>query len=109
LVSGIRRALNIKNKQYHEGAVWTTDAIYRETREEVAAHQQNGILAVEMEFSALVSVARFRGVDLAGLLVVSDELSSLSWHPGFKQQQFIRSRQSVCRVVKELISHGEHN
>jgi len=118
LVPKVRQALNIKKKKYHEGAVWTTDAIYRETRGEVAVHQQNGILAVEMEFSALASVARFRGVDLTGLLVVSDELSSLSWRPGFKQQEFIQSRQSVCRLVKdlvqyinpeEIISHGEHN
>ena len=105
LVPEIRQALNNKKEKYHEGAVWTTDAIYRETRGEVAVHQQNGILAVEMEFSALVSVARFRRVDLAGLLVVSDELSSLSWRPGFKQQQFIQSRQSVCRLVKELIHY----
>jgi uridine phosphorylase len=102
LAPEIRQALNNEKKKYHEGAVWTTDAIYRETRDEVALHQQNGILAVEMEFSALASAARFRGVDLAGLLVVSDELSSLSWRPGFKQQQFIESRQSVCRLVKEI-------
>ncbi|MCP4623085.1 MAG: nucleoside phosphorylase, partial [bacterium] len=82
-----------------------TDAIYRETQREVAVHQQNGILAVEMEFSALASAARFRGVDLTGLLVVSDELSSLSWRPGFKQQQFIQSRQSVCRLVKDLVQY----
>jgi purine-nucleoside phosphorylase len=104
LVPKIRQALNVKKKKYHEGAVWTTDAIYRETRGEVAVHQQNGVLAVEMEFSALASVARFRGVDLTGLLVVSDELSSLSWRPGFKQQEFIQCRQSVCRLVQEVIS-----
>ena len=103
LVPKVRQALNNQNQEFHEGAVWTTDAVYRETREAVAVHQRNGILAVEMEFSALASVARFREVDLAGLLVVSDELSSLSWRPGFKQQPFIQSRQSVCRLVKELI------
>ena len=117
LVPKVRQALNTKKEDYHEGPVWTTDAVYRETRGEVAVHQQNGILAVEMEFSALASVARFREVDLAGLLVVSDELSSMSWRPGFKQQQFIQSRQSVCRLVKEFIdnllsgkvSHGGHH
>jgi purine-nucleoside phosphorylase len=115
LVPKVRQALDSNKKAYHAGAVWTTDAVYRETRSDVAVHRKNGILAVEMEFSALASVARFRGVDLAGLLVVSDELSSLSWRPGFKQQHFIQSRQSVCSLIKEFIdnplsgifSHGE--
>ncbi len=105
LVSKLRQMLNKNGCEFHEGSVWTTDAIYRETQREGAVHQQNGTLAVEMEFSALASAARFRGVDLTGLLVVSDELSSLSWRPGFKQQQFIQSRQSVCRLVKDLVQY----
>jgi hypothetical protein len=44
-------------------------------------------------------------VDLAGLLVVSDELSTLSWLPGFKQQPFIQSRQALCRLVKEVVDY----
>jgi purine-nucleoside phosphorylase len=105
LVPKVRQTLDNNKKEYHAGAIWTTDAVYRETRGDVAVHQKNGVLAVEMEFSALASVARYRGVDLAGLLVVSDELSSLSWRPGFKQQQFIQSRQSVCMLIKDLVKY----
>ena len=105
MLSNLRQVLSKSGCDFHEGAVWTTDAVYRETRDAVVVHQQNGILAVEMEFSALVSVSRFRGVDLAGLLVVSDELSSLSWRPGFEHQQFIQSRQSVCRLVKDIVQY----
>ena len=101
--SKIRQTLKNNKTTFHEGAVWTTDAVYRETRHKVAAHQQNGILAVEMEMSALCSVAQFRGVDLGGVLVVSDELSSLTWHPGFKHEKFIQSRKTVCRLIKELL------
>jgi len=36
-----------------------------------------------MEISALLTVAAYRSVSLAGLLVVSDELSDLKWRPGF--------------------------
>jgi len=98
-----RRVLEKNNCDYHEGAVWTTDAIYRETRREVLTHQQNGILAVEMEISALYTVALFRKVDLAGILVVSDELSSSKWHPGFKHDRFVQSRKTACRLVTELL------
>jgi purine-nucleoside phosphorylase len=104
MVSKVRQMLDHNNCDFHEGAVWTTDAVYRETPRVVTTHQQNGILAVEMEISALYSVARFRGVDLAGILVVSDELSSLSWRPGFKHDRFKQSRKTACRLVQELLS-----
>ena len=76
----------------HWGPVWTTDAVFRETRTKIAALQGQGVLAVEMELSALISVARFRGAALAGLLVVSDELGSLTWRPGFKCDAFQQGR-----------------
>ena len=83
------------------GPIWTTDAIYRETRAKVASFQKEKVLAVEMELSALFTVARFRGVSLAGALVVSDDLSSLSWRPGFKDDRFIKS----CRKVAQAMAH----
>jgi uridine phosphorylase len=103
LVSGISRALQRNDIQFHPGAVWSTDAVFRETRRQVAAHQQKGVLAVDMETSALCAVAEFRGVDLGCILVVSDELSSLTWRPGFKHEQFLHGRQIACRVIRELI------
>ena len=86
------------------GTVWTTDAVFRETRDEVARHQRDGVLAVEMECSALFTVGGFRGVDVAALLVVSDDLSSLTWRPGFKDPRFIRGREVACNVIGRLCS-----
>ena len=86
------------------GTVWTTDAVFRETRDEVARHQQDGVLAVEMECSALFTVGGFRGVEVAALLVVSDDLSSLTWRPGFKDPHFIRGREVACNVIGRLCS-----
>jgi uridine phosphorylase len=39
------------------GTTWTTDAPFRETAETIAARQQDGILAVEMEAAALYAFA----------------------------------------------------
>ena len=102
MVSKIRKVLAEKQIDFHAGEIWTTDAVYRETRQQVETHQQNGILAVEMELSALFSAARFRRVALAGVLVVSDELSLLKWRPGFKDERFVQGRRTLCGVVKEL-------
>ena len=65
------------------GAVWSTDAPYRETPDKVRQYSEQGVLAVEMEMSALMQVALFRSVAVAGLLIVSDELFDLRWHTGF--------------------------
>jgi len=104
LLAKVRQLLAENDCDFHEGAVWTTDAIYRETRPKVSAYRQQGVLAVEMEMSALYAVARFRRVDLAGILVVSDELSSSNWRPGFKHPQFVQGRKTACRLVSELLS-----
>ena len=103
MLAKAREVLIKNNCDFHEGAVWTTDAIYRETRDEVSAYQQQGVLAVEMEISALYTVAQFRQVDLAGILVVSDELSSTNWRPGFKDDRFVKGRKTACRLVTELL------
>lgn len=42
------------------GATWTTDAPFRDTSETIAAKQEKGLLAVEMEAAALYAFARAR-------------------------------------------------
>jgi len=72
MVEKTKLALLEKDLSFHEGAVWSTDAIFRETRTKVADYQQKNILAVEMEVSALFSVGAFRNVDVCAVLAVSD-------------------------------------
>ena len=88
--------------KFHSGAIWTTDAIYRETRHKVETYQRLNALAVEMEISSLFTVARYRGVDLGALAVVSDELTSFKWRPGFKMKEFKRGRLAACEVIKNV-------
>lgn len=88
----------------HAGAVWTTDAPYRETPDQVLDYRRRGALAVEMEVSALYSVAAFRRAEAAALLVVSDDLSSLTWAPGFKDSRFSRGREAAAAIIDRLCS-----
>ena len=88
--------------KFHHGAIWTTDAIYRETRRKVETYQRRNALAVEMEISSLFTVACYRGVDLGALSVVSDELTSFKWRPGFKKEEFRRGRQVACEVIHNV-------
>jgi nucleoside phosphorylase len=102
LAAAIGRVLDNGRVSFHAGKVWSTDAIYRETREKVRHFQAQQVLAVDMETSALFSVGRFRKLEIAALLVVSDEVSALRWLPGFKHERFKLGRDAACKVVHDL-------
>lgn len=64
LLAAVAPALSTLPQPVHRGAVWTTDAPYRETAAAVAARKAEGLLAVEMEAAALYALARAKGVPL---------------------------------------------
>jgi uridine phosphorylase len=90
-----------------EGWIWTTDAVYRETREKVERYRAQGILAVDMEFTALRSVAAFRGVSLAAVMLVSDELFHEEWTPRFQHKKFRTDSRRVLAKLCAVIHAAE--
>ena len=81
--------------------IYDPSAIQPEAIEGQVAQAQ-GALAVEMEMSAVFTVAAFREMEAAGLLVVSDELSDYTWRPGFKTPGFNEAREKSCRAALTL-------
>ena len=61
------------------GKVWTTDAIYRETRKKVEAYKKENVLAVEMEFSALLAICKYYKVKFVQILSAGDSLAKEEW------------------------------
>jgi len=115
LLGPLKEALAEGAMNVHEGMVWSTDAPFRETVKKVMNYQRTGALAVDMETSALFTVAAFRNIHMAAALVVSDDLSALKWVHGFREPRFRQAREklveSVLRVVSsvmegELFSQG---
>ncbi len=88
--------------EYKTGKIWTTDAIYRETRRKVDYFKQTGAVAVEMECSALFAVARYRKIDVASVLIISDDVSKEEWEPGFKTKRFKYYRKKVLDAILEF-------
>jgi purine-nucleoside phosphorylase len=99
IVKAIEDSLEACSIPFHKGLVWSTDAPYRETRQKVLLLQQEEVLGVDMEISALFAAARFRSVEIGALLVVSDELGSLDWKPGFSSSKFKKSRKMAAEIV----------
>ena len=102
MLTRLQAEMNLNQIHFHSGKVWSTDAIFRETPEQVEYYQRQGAIAVDMEISALFTVAQFRQVELAAVAVVSDELDSFKWRPGFKMDEFKRGRTAVCKVIKDV-------
>ena len=87
LTDELRRALAAREIEFADGASWTIDAPYRETVAEARHYQDEDVLTVEMEASALFTVGACRGVDVASGFVISDSLAELVWEPQFHSDE----------------------
>lgn len=96
----IEKAFRDNNMMVHSGCVWSTDAVYREDRMMLQRlNNRDGIVAVDMEFSALCAVACFRNIEFAAVLIVSDELWGKTWRPGFTSDIFLETKTKALEVV----------
>jgi len=59
------------------GAAWTTDAPFRETAEAIAAAQEDGILAVEMEAAALYAFSAARNQPVLCFAHVTNQMGQI--------------------------------
>ena len=107
LTKRLEDTLQKADLSFHKGPVWTTDALYRETSEKVTEYGKRGYLAVEMEMSALITVAIYRSIKVAGLLIVSDELFSLKWHHGFGAGKLKKASREAGRLLVNLCMDGK--
>lgn len=72
-----------RNKQlpFVTGKVWTTDAIYMETRELVRRRKADGCIAVEMELAGVQAVCDYHGLELYDFLVTGDVVDQQVYSP----------------------------
>ena len=64
---------------YAVGPVWTTDAIYRETKNQIARFVKKGCLAADMECAALQAVCSWRGYEYYPFMYGADKLDDSGW------------------------------
>ncbi|MDR9501019.1 MAG: nucleoside phosphorylase [Desulfurivibrionaceae bacterium] len=86
-----------------QGPIWTTDAPYRELPSKIKKFAGQGIKGVDMEFSALCTVAAFRQIDLAAVMLVSDELYHESWQPGYTSKTFKKKSHALFDHLSSLL------
>ncbi len=92
-IAAIEAALQANQIDYVLGKTWTTDAIYRETREKITRRRAEGCLTVEMETASFFACAEFRGVTFGQILYGGDDVSGTDWdHRHWDKQTSTRER-----------------
>lgn len=88
----------------HHGSIWSTDAVYREMRSQVEALQQQGVLGVDMETSALFTIARHHRIKAACLHRISDSMATFQWQHHFHSQPYLHaSKELTLKILLECI------
>lgn len=103
LLNSLRKSLANGGLNFVEGPTWTIDAPYRETIDELKAYQEEGVMTVEMEASALAAVAQFRKVEFATAFVISDLLGELVWSPQFQTPEVLGNLTKIANLAIELL------
>lgn len=84
--------------EYVTGKTWTTDAFYRETKEEILLRKSDGCIAVEMELSACQAVCNYCNIELYNFLYRADNLDSKEWERG--QHDSLLSKNKRLEILK---------
>ena len=61
------------------GKAWTTDSMYRETREKTARRKAAGCVCVDMECASVAAVAQFRRKEALHFFYAADNLDAAQW------------------------------
>ncbi len=78
-VAILDEVLTESDVEHFVGRTWTTDAFFRETRSRVERRISEHCSMVDMESSAFIAVARYRGLRFAQLLYAGDSLAGEEW------------------------------
>ena len=100
LAAGIRA----RGAQCAVGTTWTTDAPYRETREEVIQYQAEGVKTVEMESAGLFTVGQVRAVQTASVVIGMDSLASLRWQTPERLDDIMHSLEIVYAAAIDVLA-----
>jgi len=103
LVNALVDAIRTRGAECVVGTTWTTDAPYRETREEVMEYQAEGVKTVEMESAGLFTVGQVRAVQAASVVIGMDSLASLHWQTPERLDGIMHSLEIVYAAAIDVL------
>ncbi len=86
-----------KDSAVHKGKVWTTDALFKETKQVVNSYIDQGAIAVDMVSSTFVTLANVYKKRSAAVLCVSDNL--ITGQMGFTDIRFYQNERAMIDKI----------
>ena len=88
---------------YAQGLCWTTDAMYRETREKVQRRKERGCICVDMECASCAAVAQFRGKEVLQFFYAADNLDCDTWDArSLSNNAMVEEKDKIALLALEL-------
>jgi len=100
LLKVVEEVLEEEGVKYVKGAVWTTDAPYRETIEKRREFMKLGAVCVDMEASALFAIANFRRVQLSAIFYAGDLVTERGWDVRIGSAHKFKLEETVKRLLE---------
>jgi len=89
----------------HQGSVWSTDAILRETRDHVGKAVQQGAIAVDMVSSVFLTICQLYRIPAAVILAVSDNV--ITGEMGFLNTDYYMTESAMISIALNLVQKKE--
>jgi uridine phosphorylase len=103
LVSSLTHSLVGQGPEPVVGPTWSTDAPYRESREEAQHYREQGVQTVDMESAGLFAVGQVRGLQTASVFVVGDSLAKAQWTPPPSMRPLHQQLKRVLKILVETL------
>ncbi len=107
LVEALSKGLARRGLECTAGTVWSTDAPYRETREEAEQFASEGAKAVDMESAGIFAAAERRGRRAASVFVIGDSLAGPRWSAPTDMRLLHQRLKSVLEALIGTLSELE--
>jgi len=106
LTARLCRELDAHHERYHRGLSFGTDALYREGRALVERLRELGVLSLDLESSAFLTVGRRLGLKCCWAGVISDRLVEAEHegniHPQHVMETLLRLSDHLLHVIEGL-------
>ena len=89
---------------YIKTKTWTTDAIYRETQDNMAKRKSEGCSVVEMECASIMAAAQYREIDAYQFLYAADCLDGEQWDSRILGRMPDDMRERILMIAIETAS-----
>lgn len=104
----IKMILKNTHRPFYEGMTWSTDGVYRETANKIQRLRKEECQFVDMEASALFSVAKFYHKKIAGLFLAQDAVDETGWNPLPQSAKTKTSVVDLFYIALQVFIHWEN-